>query len=339
MSSELSCSAVAGTDPYAYLTSFSDQDKPWDTHRRNAEAVEALYRQTGFDKYADRMHQCSQWLLFVLRTVEDEVLRLKLYSSFFCRVRHCPSCQWRKSLMWRGRFLRAVPRLLADNPGIRFIFLTLTVRNCHVTELRSQLAQMNHAWSLLTRRSNFRQVLGWVKSVEVTRGADRDKRGRVTRWREDAHPHFHCLLAVSSTYFVRGNYIKQDKWRELWQSCLGVDYLPVVHIRAVRPKPQIDDPNNPYLGLIIALCETLKYTVKEEELVSDSWWLSQLTTQLHKTRSVAVGGILKQYFSEDEPEDLIHTDEDDQVDISLNDCGTLVFDWSSVIKRYVLRDG
>jgi hypothetical protein len=174
--------------------------------------------------------------------------------------------------------------------------------------------------------------------VEVTRAAERDNRGRFVRWLYDAHPHFHCLLAVPSSYFVGRNYIKQEKWRELWQSCLGVDYLPVVHVRAVRARTsQTSESDNQHLGLIRALCETLKYTVKEEELLSDSAWLGELTKQLHKTRSVAVGGILKQYLSEEEPEDLIHGDEEDEVDVSLDDCSNLVFDWATIIKKYTLR--
>lgn len=337
MLSDSRSATVAETNCYDYLSSFSDADKPWDTHRRNAEAVVALYRQGGFDRYADRMQECSGWLLFALRTAEDSVLRLKLHSAHFCRVRHCPVCQWRKSMMWRGRFLKAMPKLLEDYPTTRFIFLTLTVRNCPVGSLRSQLAEMNLAWKRLSQRRDFSQVQGWVKSVEVTRAANRDSRGRFVSWQNDAHPHFHCLLAVPPNYFSR-NYIKQEKWRELWQSCLRVDYLPVVHVQAVKPRAsKPTESSNQPSPLIIALCETLKYTVKEEELTSDSYWLEQLTNQLHKTRSVAVGGILKEYLSEEEPEDLIHGDDDDEVDVSLDDCSNLVFDWATIIKRYVLR--
>jgi len=40
-------------------------------------------------------------------------------------------------------------------------------------------------------------------------------------------------------------------------------------------------------------------------------WLIGMATQLHKTRAIATGGILKDYLKvlEDEPEDLIHVDE------------------------------
>ncbi|WP_170869787.1 protein rep, partial [Shigella sonnei] len=27
--------------------------------------------------------------------------RLRLREAHFCRVRHCPVCQWRRSLMWQ----------------------------------------------------------------------------------------------------------------------------------------------------------------------------------------------------------------------------------------------
>ena len=37
-------------------------------------------------------------------------------------------------------------------PTHRFIFLTLTVKNPHITDLRSQLDIMNKAWKKLTKR-------------------------------------------------------------------------------------------------------------------------------------------------------------------------------------------
>jgi len=44
-------------------------------------------------------------------------------------------------------------------------------------------------------------------------------------------------------------------------------------------------------------------------------WLAELTRQLHKTRSIALGGIFKEYLSEDEPEDLINADIEEETDL------------------------
>lgn len=45
----------------------------------------------------------------------------------------------------------------------------------------------------------------------------------------------------------------------------------------------------------------------------DSAWLVELTYQLHKTRAIALGGIFKEYMSEDEPEDLINSEDSEDL--------------------------
>ncbi|MGZ7278142.1 protein rep, partial [Streptococcus pyogenes] len=71
---------------------------------------------------------------------------MRLRSAEFCRVRHCPVCQWRRSLMWQARFYQALPRIVADYPDSRWMFLTLTVRNCDIADLAETLTAMNAAF-------------------------------------------------------------------------------------------------------------------------------------------------------------------------------------------------
>lgn len=277
-----------------YLSKVSPKDKSWDDHRSNAELVRNLYALTDLDRYAERIENCSLLLDFALSTTSEGAVGLKLSSVHFCRVRHCPVCQWRRSLMWRARFLQAIPRIFEARPDARFIFLTLTVRNCELSELRSTLSQMNKAWVRLSQRKQF-PALGWVKSVEVTRSST-----------GEAHPHFHALLMVNPSYFKRG-YLSQAKWTELWQASLRATYTPVVNVKVVKPRPSAED--TPAAALAAGVLEVLKYGVKEGDLVADREWLAELTRQMHKTRAVAVGGELRQFLSEDEPEDLINVDE------------------------------
>jgi hypothetical protein len=186
---------------------------------------------------------------------------------------------------------------------------------------------MNKSWERLTKRKRF-PGLGWVKSVEVTRCVKDDS----------AHPHFHVLMMVPSSYFTYG-YVTHAEWTELWQSCLRVDYTPVINIKAVKARPTNQD-GEIHGGIIAGLLETLKYGVKEDDLVSSTSWLHELTLQLHKTRAIAVGGVLRKYISEEEPtdEELIKTESqtDEEVDLEVTDNGiTLWFDWMELVKRYV----
>ncbi|MDK7012116.1 protein rep, partial [Escherichia coli] len=88
--------------------------------------------------------------------------------------------------MWQARFYQSLPKIVAEYPDARWLFLTLTVRNCPITELGDTLTVMNAAFQRLKDRKEFRGVLGWVRTTEVTRGKD-----------GSAHPHFHTLLMVS----------------------------------------------------------------------------------------------------------------------------------------------
>jgi Replication protein len=221
------------------------------------------------------------------------------------------------------------------------------VRNCELDDLRETLAAMNKAWIRLTQRKNF-PAIGWLKSVEVTRGTD----GR-------AHPHFHCLLMVKSSYFTHG-YLSQQAWRDLWKDCMRLDYDPMVNIKVVKNRKQkvnksvdnsvngsvdnnVDNSvngnvdNNVDTNLIAGLLETIKYTTDPDDLIADPDWLKGLTEQMHKTRTIGLGGIFKTYLSEDEPEDLIHTDLEDETELKDEDV-RLIFDWAEIVRRYAKKN-
>jgi plasmid rolling circle replication initiator protein Rep len=224
--------------------------------------------------------------------------------------------------MWRARFFKALPEIQKAFPTARWIFVTLTVKNCELSELRATLTWMNAAWGRLTKRKEF-PALGFIKSVEVTRAVN-----------GTAHPHFHCLMLVPAGYFTRG-YISHAKWQELWQGCLKTDYPPIVDVRVVKSKTTSSndglDPSNNN-AMAEAVCETLKYAVKPSDLLADPHWLDELTKQLQKTRTISIGGCLKEYFSEDDPEDLINgqIEEEEKAETEL----FVTFDWSTIAKRY-----
>ena len=303
------------------LSDISPSDKPWDIHRAQSDEIAKLYESIGYDRYSERISDCSQLLTYALQCNDEGEIRLKLREARFCRVRHCLVCQWRRSLMWRARFFKALPEIQAQYPTGRWLFLTLTVRNCEMLNLRDTLTWMNLAWSKLTRRKVF-PALGFIKSVEVTRSAD-----------GTAHPHFHCLMLVPAGYFSKG-YISQATWASLWQSCLQSDYLPIIDIRAVKAKKATLDAatDTSPEAISIAVCETLKYSVKPADLLADAEWLGELTKQLQKTKAISVGGCLKEFFSEDEPEDLINGEIEEEE--NTQNKPMLLFDWSTVIRRY-----
>jgi hypothetical protein len=174
---------------------------------------------------------------------------------------------------------------------------------------------MHDSFKRMTKLKKFPAV-GWLKSTEVTRGKD-----------GSAHPHFHCLLLVPSSYFSGKGYMKQSEWVEMWRKSLRIDYNPVLDVQAIK---QGDKPMQ-------LVPELLKYCVKESDLVCDKEWFLELTRQMNKMRCVATGGVLKQYLKalEQEPDDLIGKGEDEDGEV---DEGHLYFAWKQYEKRYKLTD-
>jgi len=184
--------------------------------------------------------------------------------------------------MWKSRLGEALPAIEKDYPKARWLYLTLTVRNCPIVELRETIKLMNSAWQRLTQLKVF-PALGFFKSLEVTKGDD-----------GTAHPHFHVLMMVPNSYFQGTKYIKQDKWVQMWKKAMRLDYDPSVDIRAVKSKSSSTS------NILEIIPEIAKYSVKEEDLISDANWMIEYTRQIYKMRAVSLGGVLKKYLTEED---------------------------------------
>ena len=282
-----------------YLTEKSQRDKPWDKHRSQAQDVQNLYALTEYGHYSERIKNCSPWLIFDVFDHPEKGEKYKLKGARFCRCRHCPACQWRKTLAKIARFHASIPKLISDYPKLRYIFLTLTVRNCEITELKATIQHMNKSYQRLYERKAC-PGLGYIKAVEVTRGQ-----------LGDAHPHLHILMAVKESYFKSKGYLSQSKWQELWKKSARLCYDPIVDVRAIRKAKGSDSESHPLMKNVV---EVAKYTVKPEDLASDPQWLEELTTQMHRVRAVAFGGLFRDYMSDQEisEQEMIQGDEQEQ---------------------------
>lgn len=304
-------SAASNNQQSISLSDVSPQDKPWDKHRSFADRVEGFYKSSSeFQRYGERIHYCSELLQFGLALQDDESLKLKLRAARFCRLRHCPVCQWRRSLRWKARAYKVLPKVVEAYPTSRWLFLTLTQKNVPITELRETLKAMNRGFQRLVQLKAWPAV-GWLRSTEVTRGRD-----------GNAHPHFHCLLLVPAGYFSGKKYIKQADWVAMWRKCLRLDYNPILDVQAVK------EGSRP----MELVPELLKYCTKESDMVADREWFLELTRQMQKMRAVATGGVLKDYLKEleEDPDDLIG--EGDEAD--LQDEASIYFGWGRQEKKY-----
>jgi len=259
------------------------KDNNWKERKESTLDLAASYKRIGSNKYY-RVLDCSTFLEFRLTTVND----LKLTNANFCKVRLCPMCSWRRSLKIFGQVSKVMDHV-EENYNYRYIFLTLTVRNCYGEDLRDTLDLMTKSFNKLSERKAFKQaVKGYFRSLEIT----------YNKKDNTYHPHFHMILAVDNSYFTQSKiYLSQEKWTNLWKSCLRVDYTPIVDVRRIKK-----DDNK---GFGKAVAETAKYTVKAEDfLIRDDKGNIQenltdevvetLDYALHRKRLTSFGFVFKE---------------------------------------------
>lgn len=227
----------------------------------------------------------------------------------------------------KSRFCEALEHIYEHRPDVRWIFLTLTVKNVPVSSLRAEIQSMNAGWARMLRRKELKaaSILGWAKAIEVTRGED-----------GNAHPHFHVLFMVKPSYFTGKYYISQKKWTQMWKECMKIDYTPIVHVQAAKKSEKK------------AVAELMKYSVKPADLVQDAEWLMELTAQTQHLRFISFGGELRKSFKflRDFEKHLASTDEmtfveeeayEEGIDMNLKNMEPDVwFKYSRKARKYVL---
>lgn len=321
------------TNTHEFLSDTSPKDKPWDEHKTDTVKTAWVFKlpQAGgeFDRKAERMQKCSESLEFAFAPDENGEVKYSLENARFCRVRNCPTCQWRRSLLWKAKFYKALPSIVAAAPSGRWIFATFTIKNCPIGKLSDTLKIMNDSWNRLRLRKEFENVIGWVRTTEVTRNP-------ITN---EAHPHFHVLFLVRSSYFKGPNYISKDKWEAAWSGSLRVNYVAHVDVKAVKDKKtgkvvQTSDP----AALAGAVAETLKYAIKPADMFSNHDFFYELCRQINRKRFVASGGVLKNLFKDEKKEEELLLKDDESTDVKEKEKkATVKFNYEGSVKRYARR--
>lgn len=313
---------IFGTGEILSDQSVSGKERPW---KEKKEVGLKLYKllKTAREKdntvisesMLDKVQHCGEHLIF--KQCPHHSNEKHLVKADFCRHRLCPMCNWRKSLKMFSQMSEIVEKMTDNTKDLRFIFLTLTVRNCEGDKLSETIDHMNNAFTLMTSKNRTvaiskpikKYILGYFKALEVTYNVKADT----------YHPHFHVVLAVPNSYFTRG-FTKTEKWVEIWQKCLGVDYKPMVDVRSVDTTDK---------G---ALCEITKYATKGEYLLDGiqeqqaSGAVAVLAKALKGRRLVGYSGIFREvrkFLNHDDIEDgdLIHVTGEQEND-TCKICGT-----------------
>nr|WP_172690062.1 protein rep [Pediococcus pentosaceus]BAV54018.1 replication protein [Pediococcus pentosaceus] len=218
------------------------------------------------------MYECGVFLRFV--TTEDKQHR-KVIQANFCGRRFCPTCDWRKSLK-DSLEVQTEIRAISEEQKYRFIFVTLTAPNVSGEDLPKAITQYNKAFDRLMKRRSFsRMSKGYIRKLEITYNADRD----------DFHPHFHVIFAVSKSYFTNKKiYLNHDEWLSSWREVMGDNSIKMVNVQAVGSK---DDE-------VESAKEVAKYAVKDSDYDSPEVF-DYFYNALHGRQLITRRGIFKDY--------------------------------------------
>jgi plasmid rolling circle replication initiator protein Rep len=249
--------------------------------RLKAESVDLAgrFKEAGDKKKSERCEKCGTFLEFELyEHISTEEQKRKLESANFCKVKWCPMCAMIKQRKLANETRSILKQVEALRP-VKYVFLTLTIKNPSLTELNSTLKTMNKAFKLLTKSEEFSSVvLGYIRALEALGGSTQAG---------EAHPHYHCLLVVKPSYF-KDKYISQARWSELWRRSLKVDYTPIVDVRRIRQK------SAEWSEVDSAIFETLKYLAKPQDIKRLSQAdFEELDRQMRNAKQYTRGGVLK----------------------------------------------
>jgi plasmid rolling circle replication initiator protein Rep len=295
----------------------SPREHKIEVKRLETQTLGDFLKHNGYPRLAERMSECSKHRRYKKVLKPDGTIERKLTATNHCRVSICPVCSAARANAYNRRVKKIIPKLLADGRNTRFLMMTLTVKNPHISELKLTVKQMSKAWRKFRRKLSH-IILGDIRRLEVPRGKDHP---------DNAHPHYHCLIEVSAEYFDRDKdlYLTSEQFGKLWAECLGVDYIPSIEVTAVKPK------NNHSIEM--AIDEAIKYCTKPSDLLDCDDWTLQYMEQMKNIKTITTSGTIRQYLSflEEDPDDYIGKDDEDDLII-----GYELFVWDRHYKRYIL---
>ena len=318
----------------------------WTPIKLRGQRIEDSFRRLDMGHRADRVHDCGTYLEFGVSAEDGARLR----HANFCRQRLCPMCTERRSMKIFAQASACMDWIAARRPGVRWLFLTLTMANVEGNGLAAALDDLNAGWAALRHNRRVKAaVLGSMRTLEITRNP----------YSGTWHPHLHCILAVPGGYLHGKNelYITQSEWASIWAGCLRSDYLPVVDIRACKEGKET--------GIVLEMAGrdnklsrakgAARYAAKASdvlgadpvineagEVINAAFCLSDdavddnvkvIGRAIHKRRLVGWAGVFKEAraaldLDDAENGDLVHTEADN-----------LRPDLSEVLVRYSWRSG
>lgn len=225
-------------------------------------------------KKAINIDECGTFI----ELYKDEKGVERISRANFCRERMCSVCAWRR----QSRFLATTEPVLRkidiETAGkAKYIFITLTMKNCRGKELSASITQLLKAWDRLYKRKPFTNCsLGGIRNIEVT----------YNKTSRTYHPHLHVLLLMENSYFRKGNYLETKELSLLWKHSLEADYTPLVNMQIIKSRHANETP------IMGASLEVMKYSLKTTDYAISPKVTETLMTALKGRRLISFSGVI-----------------------------------------------
>ena len=327
---------ITGTGEILVDKSSTGRVRPWKENKVMGLKLLNLYRvakQIDDTLISDNrllaLDQCGNFLKFGQYADGSK----KLAEAHFCGLRLCPQCNWRRSLKLFAQVSVITDAILHDKPSVRFLFVTLTVKNIAGHEIKETLDRMNKGFQALTQPKQQykaaaglqKSLLGYMRAIEITYNSGTNT----------FHPHLHIIFEVDEKYFSsRVRYISQAQWRQMWQDVMHLDYEPMVNVKAIKTAGK----SNPK-----AVAEVAKYPVKSADIITVKNKeqavnaLIELHKGIYKRQFITFGGDFRKYrqmlnLDDIEKGDLVHVETEN---ISLNPVAYVLYRWRADVGAYI----
>ena len=163
-------------------------------NRRKAENIKlsSIYKKIGQRDRAHRVAFCCSYRYMLV----DSEQRAHNVHTVRCRDRFCIECQRIKSYVYQERLKRtAIEKIKSDFKTDEFLFLTFTLKNPRVTQMRKVMRTMSKSFGMVIRRKPFADIFrGGIRTFEVTRNY-------AERLKNHCHPHIHAIAQTKADAF------------------------------------------------------------------------------------------------------------------------------------------
>ena len=315
--------------------------KPWAEKKALTERFAAYVEQFDEEK-AQKIRDCGTRLIFAV----DKNGKHQLIEAYFCRMRLCPMCAWRRSLAIYAQMRKVLQEMPQETT---YTLLTLTCANVFFDDLKDTINEMMAAFRRLHQRKDMKKAIkGFYRALEITYNNEKFITPEMAKWKSiknrglkagddnpfynTYHPHFHILLAHNKSYFTSRDYLSQDKITEMWKDALRINYDPIIDIRKVKIKN--GQPTE------AAIAEVCKYPVKPksydlpDDIEAAGHLIEKFDKALKGRRLIGLGGCFREIQKKITGEETINEDQLFDEETNFEAITKIAYIWAPGLRAY-----